>query len=139
MLNILAEARPTYPNQLLEAIKNLLPKGAQVVDLAAGTGIMTKLLVNQGLDVVAIEPVENMRHKLAQVVPGVPCLEGTSWNMPFDSESKDAVIAAQAFHWFDDIKTLQEFHRVLKSDGYGILAWNLESAERSDWVAQLRK
>lgn len=99
---------------------------------------MTKRLVEYDINVIAVEPVENMRLKLQQVVPGVSCLEGTSWDMPVEDESQDAVIAAQAFHWFDDIKTLQEFHRVLKKGGYGMLAWNLENSERSEWVSKLR-
>lgn len=106
--------------------------------MAAGTGLMTKCLVESGLKVTAVEPVENMRLKLNETLPQVRCLEGTSWDIPLKSDSLDAVIVAQAFHWFDNIETLREFHRVLKRDGYGILAWNLESAERSDWVAKLR-
>lgn len=106
--------------------------------MAAGTGLMTKCLVVSGLNVTAVEPVENMRLKLNETLPQVRCLEGTSWDIPLKSDSLDAVIAAQAFHWFDNIETLREFHRVLKRNGYGILAWNLESAERSDWVAKLR-
>lgn len=99
---------------------------------------MTKSLVESGLNVTAVEPVENMRRKLVQVLPQVTCLEGTSWNIPVKDNSLDAVVIAQAFHWFDDIKTLQELHRVLKPSGYGILAWNLES-KRSDWVAKFRE
>lgn len=100
---------------------------------------MTKALVGRGFNVTAVEPVEGMRAKLVQVVPDVPCIEGTSWNIPVENESQDAIVVAQAFHWFDDVKTLQEMHRVLKPGGYGILAWNLESGDRSEWVAKLRK
>lgn len=134
-----AQARPSYPKALLEKIVGLVPeKESQVVDLAAGTGLMTKCLVESGLKVTAVEPVENMRAKLKETLPQVRCLEGTSYDMPFEANSVDAIVVAQAFHWFDHIETLREFHRVLKRDGYGILAWNLESAERSDWVAKLR-
>lgn len=139
-----AQARPSYPKALLEKIVSLVPAGkdSHVVDLAAGTGIMTKCLVESGLHhVTAIEPVENMRGKLKETLPHVRCLEGTSYDMPLESNSADGIVVAQAFHWFDDIETLREFHRVLKADGYVILAWNLESAERSsnsEWVAKLR-
>lgn len=123
----------------MNRIQEILPKKSAVIDLAAGTGLMTKALVAKGFDVTAVEPVENMRNKLKEVVPGVPCLEGTSWNIPVENESQQAIVVAQAFHWFDDVKTLEEFHRVLKPGGYGILAWNLESGDRSEWVAKLRK
>jgi ubiquinone/menaquinone biosynthesis C-methylase UbiE len=125
---------------LIEKIKSLVPtQDNQVIDLAAGTGLMTLPLFNSGINVTAIEPVENMRKKLNEVVPQVTCLDGTSWNMPVQDASVDAVVIAQAFHWFDDIKTLQELHRVLKPKGYGVLAWNLESRERSDWVGDFRE
>lgn len=94
---------------------------------------MTKHLVNAGLHVTAMEPAENMRRKLNEVLPLVPCLPGTSWDILVEDESLDAVVIAQAFHWFDVIQTLRELYRVLKQNGYCILAWNLES-ERSDWV-----
>lgn len=101
---------------------------------------MTKCLVESGLNVTAVEPAENMRRKLKEILPQVDCLDGTSWNIPVKDNSVDAVVIAQAFHWFDDIKTLQELHRVLKPNtGYGILAWNLENRERGDWVGQLRE
>jgi ubiquinone/menaquinone biosynthesis C-methylase UbiE len=100
---------------------------------------MTKLLVEADLQVTAVEPVENMRAKLTEILPKVPCLKGDSWNMPLKDGSQDAIVVAQAFHWFDDVKTLKEMHRVLKPEGFGILAWNLESSERSNWVGPLRK
>ncbi|GAA5803334.1 hypothetical protein HPULCUR_008813 [Helicostylum pulchrum] len=133
-----AKARPGYPTPLVEKIKSLITsKNNRVVDLAAGTGLMTKHLVNAGLHVTAVEPAENMRRKLNEVLPLVPCLPGTSWDIPLEDESLDAVVIAQAFHWFDDIQTLRELHRVLKQNGYGILAWNLES-HRSDWIRKFR-
>lgn len=134
-----AQTRPSYPKALLNRIQEILSEKAPVIDLAAGTGLMTKALVTKGFNVTAVEPVEGMRTKLMEVVPGVPCIEGTSWNIPVDGASQNAIVVAQAFHWFDDIKTLEEMHRVLKPGGYGILAWNLESGDRSEWVAKLRK
>lgn len=109
-----------------------------MLDLAAGTGIMTKLLVEAGYSVTAVEPVENMRAKLKSILPETPALDGTSWNIPVDSESQDAVIIAQAFHWFDDIQSLKEIHRVLKPGGKLVLIWNMES-KRSAWVGKLRE
>ncbi|KAI8882508.1 S-adenosyl-L-methionine-dependent methyltransferase [Backusella circina FSU 941] len=133
-----ANARPSYPIKLIQAITSILPPKAHVVDLAAGTGLMTKLLVEANLEVTAVEPAENMRTKLTEILPKVTCLNGDSWNIPLKDSSQDAIVVAQAFHWFDDAKTLMEMHRVLKPKGYGILAWNLESSERADWVGPLR-
>lgn len=100
----------------------------------------TKCLVENGFhNVTAVEPAENMRLKLKEILPKVTCLPGTSWDIPVKDQSCDAVVIAQAFHWFDDSNTLKELHRVLSHNGHVILAWNLESAERSDWVAKIRK
>ncbi|ORZ00960.1 S-adenosyl-L-methionine-dependent methyltransferase [Syncephalastrum racemosum] len=132
-----AQARPSYPAEAIDFIQTLVPQGAKVLDLAAGTGIMTALLVNKGLDVVAVEPVDEMRAKLSADLPAARALKGTSWEIPVPDGSQEAVIVAQAFHWFDDIKSLREIHRVLKPNGYLILIWNMESRS-SPWVAKLR-
>ncbi|KAF7724814.1 hypothetical protein EC973_000699 [Apophysomyces ossiformis] len=133
-----AKTRPSYPETALRKIEEIVPQGAQVLDLAAGPGVMTQLLVASGYRVTAVEPVENMRKKLIELLPGVPCHEGTAQNIPLPSESQDAVVIAQAFHWFDDIESLKEVHRVLKPQGCIILIWNMESP-RSKWVAKLRQ
>lgn len=112
----------------------------KVLDLGAGTGIMTKLLIDQcGFEVTAVEPVDNMRLKLESIVPKATSVKGTAWSIPVEDESQDMVMLAQCFHWFDDIKSLKEIHRVLKPGGLIILIWNMESRERSEWVAKLRE
>ena len=113
---------------------------ADICDLAAGTGILTQLLVEDCgyKNVTAIEPVNAMRDKLSSVLPEVTAKKGTSWEIPLPSESQDAVIVAQAWHWFADIQSLREIYRVLKPNGHFILIWNLESP-RSRWVQGLRK
>ncbi|KAI8975287.1 S-adenosyl-L-methionine-dependent methyltransferase [Mycotypha africana] len=136
-----AQTRPTYPKEVVERIKTLIPnyQRSNIIDLAAGTGIMTSILYNAGFSgIKAVEPVEGMRSKLNELLPQVPCLDGTSWKMPFEDASQDAIIVAQAFHWFDDIQSLREFHRVLKPNGIVILTWNMESQERGEWVANIR-
>ncbi|KAL0094429.1 S-adenosyl-L-methionine-dependent methyltransferase [Phycomyces blakesleeanus] len=130
--------RPHYPDSLLEHFLQIVPTGSNVVDLAAGTGIMTEPLVKAGYRVTPVEPVEAMRQELERQV-GIPALEGTSWKIPVDDGSQDAVMVAQAFHWFDDIETLREIHRVLKPGGVFALTWNMESKERSDWVTAIRR
>ncbi|HWC37109.1 MAG TPA: class I SAM-dependent methyltransferase, partial [Acidimicrobiales bacterium] len=95
-----------------------------VVDLAAGTGKLTRLLLPTGARVVAVEPVAAMRETLARVVPDAEILEGTAAAMPLPDGSADAVTVAQAFHWFSTAEALAEIHRVLRADGRLALVWN---------------
>ncbi|CAO3594326.1 unnamed protein product [Absidia cylindrospora] len=100
---------------------------------------MTKFLVQDShFNVTAVEPVAGMREQLGQSLPDVALVDGTSWDTTLPSESYDAVIVAQAFHWFDDLKTLQEIHRILKPGGQVLLIWNMESKKNSRWVEELR-
>ncbi|CAO3656467.1 unnamed protein product [Mucor hiemalis] len=99
---------------------------------------MTKLLVDEGYKVTAVEPVDAMREKISQTLPNVKCLKGTAWSIPVESHSQDAVMLAQCFHWFDDIESLTELNRILKPGGLVVLIWNMESQERSEWVARMR-
>jgi ubiquinone/menaquinone biosynthesis C-methylase UbiE len=137
-----AKARPSYPATALQSFRSdlkLVPSETKILDLAAGTGKFTELLVKEGYQVTAVEPVAEMRAKITEKLPTVNALEGTSWNIPVESESQDVVVIAQAFHWFDDIETLRECQRVLKPNGRLALIWNMESQERSKWVAKLRE
>lgn len=88
-----------------------------VVDLAAGTGKLTRVLVTTGARVVAVEPVPAMRTELSKVVPGVEVLDGTAEAIPLPDASADAVTVAQAFHWFQGAAALTEIHRVLRARG----------------------
>ncbi|CEP12932.1 hypothetical protein [Parasitella parasitica] len=138
-----AKARPSYPEEATQFIIKLMDgyqEPANVLDLGAGTGIMTKLLVEKcGFKVTAVEPVDNMRLQLEAAVPAATSVKGTAWSIPIGSESQDMVMLAQSFHWFDDIESLKEIHRVLKPKGLIVLIWNMESRERSEWVAKLRE
>ncbi|CAO3650145.1 unnamed protein product [Cunninghamella blakesleeana] len=80
-----------------------------------------------------------MRKKFKENLPNVEIREGTSWNTGFEDQSLDAVVVAQAFHWFDDIQSLKEFHRVLKPNGKLLLIWNMESKKNTRWVEEIRK
>lgn len=111
----------------------------QVLDIGAGTGIMTRLLVNQGFQVTAVEPVEGMLDKLRQSLPQANVLKGTSWSLPVPSGSQDFIVLAQCFHWFDDIPSLKEMYRVLKPGGYIFMVWNTEARDRSEWISKLAK
>jgi SAM-dependent methyltransferase len=91
-----------------------------VLDLGAGTGKLTRLLVPSGADVIAVEPIREMREQLQ----GVVALDGTAEQIPLADDSVDAVTVAQAFHWFDADIALREIHRVVRPGGGLALIWN---------------
>jgi SAM-dependent methyltransferase len=107
-----------------------------VLDLAAGTGKFTRQLVPLGAELIAVEPVARMRRKLAEVLPGVTALAGTAEEVPLDDRSVDAVFCAQAFHWFDADRALEEIHRVLRPRGGLALIWNVRD-EAVEWERRL--
>ena len=123
-------ARPEYPPEaiawLAEALR--LRPGRIVVDLAAGSGKLTRPLAALGCEVIAIEPVAEMR---AAIGPTVRALDGTAEAMPLPDDSADAVTVGQAFHWFDGPKALAEIERVLRPGGALALVWNRRPSESS--------
>ena len=127
--------RPSYPAGAVEhlaAVLGLGP-GATVVDLGAGTGKLTRLLVPTGARVLAVEPVAAMRSELGGAVPRAEVLDGTAEAVPLPDGSADAVVAAQAFHWFDAPRALAEVARVLRPGGGLAMVWNTRDAS-VDWV-----
>ena len=117
-------ARPDYPPVVLEPLR--LSPDLVIVDLAAGTGKLTRLLVGSGATVIAVEPVAEMRAALPE---SVEVLEGTAERIPLDTASADLVTVAQAFHWFDGDAALAEIHRVLRPGGRLALVWNRRVTE----------
>ncbi len=110
----------------------------KVLDLAAGTGKFTALLVPTGADVVAVEPVKEMADELRAAIDGVEVLEGTAEAIPLPDASIDAVTVAQAFHWFDADAALKEIARVLKSGGGLAMVWNRRD-ESVGWVKHMNE
>lgn len=128
-------SRPTYPPDAVAWLAEHLGigPGAIVVDLAAGTGKLTRLLVPAGSSLVAVEPVGGMRETLRSVVAGVPVVAGAAEALPFAPRSLDAVTVAQAFHWFEAEAAFTELHTVVRPGGRVGLVWN--ARDRSvDWV-----
>lgn len=113
--------RPDYPAAAVSWVLEQLPAGATVLDLAAGTGKLTRPLLAAGLEVVAVEPVEEMR---ALLPAAARSLEGRAEAIPLEEDSVDGVTVAQAFHWFDGEAALAEIHRVLRPAGLLALVWN---------------
>lgn len=122
------KARPSYPQAVLDSLP--LKAGAVVVDLAAGTGKLTRQLASSPATVVGIEPVAAMRAVLAEHAPTVAAV---AEHIPLRRGSVDAVTVAQAFHWFDAPVALAEIGRVLKPGGVLLMVWN-DRDSRVPWV-----
>jgi SAM-dependent methyltransferase len=122
-----ARTRPGYPTAALDWIAGAtgLEQGADVLDLAAGTGKLTASLATRAYRVVAVEPLPGMRSQLVQDLPGVRVLDGTAEQIPLADGSLDAVLVGQAFHWFEPYAALDEIARVLRPCGWLVLLWNL--------------
>ena len=134
-----AKVRPAYPAAVMETLTSLLPPtpDVHVCDLAAGTGILTRQLLDSGYRVTAVEPVGGMREELERQLAkaGVDILDGTAEHLPLDDRSVDAVTVGQAFHWFDPQPALTDIARVLKPGGVLLMVWNARD-ENVDWMRQ---
>jgi SAM-dependent methyltransferase len=111
--------RPGYPPAALAPLR--LAPGVVVLDLAAGSGKLTRPLAESGATLIAVEPVAEMR---ARLPAGVEALDGTAEQIPLADGAVDLVTVAQAFHWFDGDAALAEIHRVLRPGGRLALLWN---------------
>lgn len=133
-------SRPSYPQETVAwLIKALgIEAGRTVVDVGAGTGKFTALLVPTGATLIAVEPLESMRAALVAELPGMNAVDGTAEALPLADGSADAMTAAQAFHWFDLGRALPEFHRVLRPGGRIGVIWN-EFDTSVDWVDQFNR
>ncbi|MGJ7551036.1 class I SAM-dependent methyltransferase [Pseudomonas alloputida] len=134
------QGRPTYPEALSTWLQQRLMINGQtrVVDLGAGTGKFTHLLLPLTDRLTAVEPVDAMRQEFAKCVPGIEVLAGTAQAIPLHAASADVVLCAQAFHWFADTLALAEIHRVLTPGGRLGLVWNVRD-ESVDWVAAITR
>ena len=132
--------RPSYPSTAVAELVAALGIGptSTVVDVAAGTGKLTRLLVPTGARVVAVEPVAAMRTALTALVPDAAAVAGTAEALPLADGSADVVTAAQAFHWFRAEQALEEIARVLVEGGGLALVWN-ERDESVPWVSTLNE
>lgn len=130
--------RPGYPAaavRLLARALRLRP-GRTVVELGSGTGKFTRALAPVGATRVAVEPVAGMRRVFVAAVPDVPVLDGTAERIPLPDGFADAVVAAQAFHWFRTRPALGEIARVLRPGGSLGLVWNVRD-ESAGWSHRL--
>jgi SAM-dependent methyltransferase len=122
--------RPDYPPEVVELIG--VPPGARVLDLAAGTGKLTRVLRAAGLDVVPVEPLPGMRARLEGA------LAGTAEAIPLADASVDAATIGDAWHWFDRARAAGELARVVRPGGVVAILWQHPSGEDvPDWAPAL--
>jgi len=131
-------ARPSYPPDAVRWLISSLGigPGRRVVDLAAGTGKLTALLVGTDARLIAVEPVAAMGDRLRARLPRVPLLAAVAEALPLVGDSLDAVVVAQAFHWFDADRAVTELSRVIRVGGRLGLVWNVR--DRSvGWIDEI--
>jgi SAM-dependent methyltransferase len=128
--------RPTYPPEALRWALGTEPR--RVVDLGAGTGILTRVLLGLGHEVLPVEPDAAMRAKIVATTPGARPREGRAESIPVPDGSVDAVVAGQAYHWFDQEPTHREVARVLAPGGVFAPVWNVRDHDVA-WVRELTR
>ncbi|WP_285136949.1 class I SAM-dependent methyltransferase [Microbacterium sp. lyk4-40-TSB-66] len=128
--------RPGYPAEavawLLEPVRER-GRALRVADVGAGTGKLTRTIVESGADVVAVDPDADMLAALRENVRGVPTFAGTAERLPLPDAALDAVLMGQAWHWVDVGPASREVARVLRSGGVLGLIWNIRD-DSVDWV-----
>jgi SAM-dependent methyltransferase len=129
-----AAFRPSYPDDAVRFLLGEAPR--RVLDLGAGTGLLTERLVAAGHEVVAVDPSAEMLAQLAGRLPDVVLHVGAAEGIPLPDADVDAVVAGQAAHWFDPTTAAPEIARVLRPGGVVGLIWNTRD-ERVPWVAAL--
>jgi SAM-dependent methyltransferase len=130
--------RPSYPKQVIDFLEKEchLSAGSVIADVGSGTGIFTRLLLNQGYKVYAVEPNNSMQQAaVAQFSNDKKFIaaNGTAEATTLAANSIGLVVCAQAFHWFDAQKTKAEFKRILNATGHVALIWNNRNAEADDF------
>jgi SAM-dependent methyltransferase len=129
------ELRPSYAPEAVAwvADRGSLRPGSIVVDLAAGTGQLSRRFAPLGVDLIAVEPAANMRAVLQERLPTLRIVDGTAEAIPLADRSVDAMVVGNAFHHFDRMAAFAEIHRVLRPDGVLALfwAWPLEDEQRA--------
>ncbi|HEX8289913.1 MAG TPA: class I SAM-dependent methyltransferase [Pyrinomonadaceae bacterium] len=136
--------RPNYPPEVLDLFREdmNLNKSSVVADIGSGTGISSKVFLENGNTVYGVEPNAAMRaaaEDFLQSFPLYKSVDGTAENTNLPDDSVDFIVAAQAFHWFDKEKTRDEFKRILRENGYVVLIWNERQLDTTDFLREYEK
>ncbi|MCZ4497506.1 MAG: Methyltransferase type 11 [Marmoricola sp.] len=133
-------SRPSYPPEVVTWLigEHRLGGPLKVLELGAGTGLLTELVVAAGHEVLATDPLPEMLEHLSRRLPGVATAVATAESIPVPSRSYDVVLCAQSFHWFDHPVALAEIARVLRPGGVLGLVWNVRD-EGIPWGRKLGK
>ncbi len=124
---VYAKARPTYSTDAVRYIQELIPQDAVIAEIGAGTGKLTLPLARLGYRIFAIEPNEDMRAQLLIAIsslPNVAVLDATAEKTTLPAQCVDAIICAQALHWFDPDAFRAECLRIGKADAVAIAVYN---------------
>lgn len=132
--------RPSYPQALLADLESLdaLTPDSVVVDVGAGTGLLTKLFLDHGNRVLGVEPNAPMRaagQAFLKDYPRFTSIDGTAEHTTLPASSFDLVVAGQAFHWFDASRARDEFRRILHLPAWTALIWNERDLAASEFQA----
>ena len=133
--------RPSYPPQVLETLRSEcgLTASSAIADIASGTGIFTRLLLENGNRVYGVEPNRDMREAAERLLAdfrGFSSVTGTAEATTLPDQSVDFATAAQAAHWFDLAKARREFERILKPAGWAVLIWNERSTDSTPFLRE---
>ena len=133
--------RPGYPHEVVELLKKEcgLTPDSVIADIAFGTGIFTRMLLENGNRVFGVEPNAEMRRAGKQFLSSYPrftSVIGTAEATTLPDHNVDIVTAAQAAHWFDREKARREFLRILKPGGWLVLLWNDRRIDSTEFLRQ---
>lgn len=136
--------RPGYPREMLDFFRDKLnlQRSSVIADIGSGTGISTRLFLENGNKVFGIEPNNLMREaaeEFLQDFPDFKSINGTAENTKLLDNSVDFITAAQAFHWFDKVKVPLEFRRILRDNGHIVLIWNERQLDSNEFLREYEK
>ncbi|AMW77752.1 SAM-dependent methyltransferase [Acinetobacter sp. TGL-Y2] len=132
------QVRPNYPQAIVHWLKedlNINPH-SKVIDLGAGTGKFLDYLKQATTNIIAVEPIAEMLEQLKIIHPEVQTQQASSDQIALNDHNVDAILCAQSFHWFANMETLTEMHRLLKPHASLALIWN-QRDETVNWVKAL--
>lgn len=137
--------RPAYSKMLLKNLLKIMDYSSkknsfQIVEVGSGTGKLTKMLLEMGLHVIAVEPNDAMREEgiiYTKDFDNVQWIKGSGEETQVDSNIADWVIMASSFHWTDSEKSLPEFSRILKENGCFTAIWNPRNIQISEFHTKI--